>query len=185
MKSWALVLLLTAASMGRASADPTADLESVRAAFGALHSVHAEMTTNTGLDVSVDWIEPNKVHVSAQNGMQMIWIGSSRWVNMGSGWRSVPSGTTPMQTQMAIVRGSEFDREVLSNDRISDEGMSVVRGIPAHKYRLAAKSGTDAWEIWVANNLPVQVVQLGSGGEQRATIAYSRYNGVTDFGPPI
>ena len=139
---FSIALLLATAGMGRASADPLADLEQVRAAYGALHSVHAEITMSNGMDVSIDWIEPDKMHVvSSQNGMQMIAIGNNHWVNMGGHWTALP----PEQP-----------------DSNAD--------------------GDD--DLWIVNRLPVKAVEYGKAAEQEATITYSRYNGVPDFGPP-
>ena len=188
MKFWILALLLATAGMGRASADPLADLEQVRAAYGALHSVHAEITMSNGMAVSIDWIEPDKMHVvSSQNGMQMIAIGNNHWVNMGGHWTALPPRANPIQTQMAMMRGPEFDQQVLRNARISDRGMDVLRGVPAHKYHLAGWEGAGgiSYDLWIVNRLPVKAVEYGRAGEQEATITYSRYNGVPDFGPPM
>ncbi len=187
MKFWMLALLLATAGMGRASADPLGDLEQVRAAYGATHSVHAEITMRDGMSVSIDWIEPNKMHVSEPNGMQMVTIGNNRWVNMGGHWTALPSRANPIQTQMAMVRGSEFDQQVLKSARISDRGTDVLHGIGAHKYHLAGweGSGGDSYDLWIVNRLPVQVVEYGADGQQNATITYSRYNNVPNFGPPM
>lgn len=187
MKFWILALLLATVGMGRASADPLADLEQVRAAYGALHSVHAEITMSDGMDVSIDWIEPDKMHVSARNGMQMIAIGNNHWVNMGGHWTALPARANPIQTQIAMVRGPEFDQQVLKNARITDRGMDMLRGTPARKYHLAGweAAGGDSYDLWIVNRLPAQAVEYGAAGQQKATIIYSRYNGVADFGPPM
>ncbi|HEY1978058.1 MAG TPA: hypothetical protein VGG89_16020 [Candidatus Baltobacteraceae bacterium] len=170
------VLLTASLCTAIARADAKGDVLAAAQNFGAQKSVHATITTN-GDTFSVDMVEPNKVRGTTSQGIQFVMIGSNTWVNMGGSWHAYPAGANSVKTQMALARGSEFQKSILSECRMSDNGMSTANGVPAHKYHVVCNAS--ATDVWIANGLPVKMLDGGT------TIVWSNFNGVTDIKPPM
>lgn len=162
-----------------ARADAKSDVLAAAKNFGAQKSVHATVTAKDGETFTVDMVEPNKVRGTAMHGIQFVMIGTNTWVNMGGSWRAYPAGANAVKTQMQLVRGSAFQRSILSECNVGDGGMSTANGMPAHEYHVVCNSNNSTTDVWIANGLPVKMVDNGS------TIIWSNYNGVADITPPM
>jgi len=183
MRSSVLVLLfaaMTALSTAPVSADPTSDMMAMGQAFAAVHSFHADITAPRGT-MSMDMILPDKFRMTMNGGMQVVEIGSDMWMNMNGSWQHMSMGGSMLQRPMEMARNAGMHGHGPSDYTITDLGPTVLDGTPAHKYHMVGKSG-DAVDMWVANNLPIQVQVTGKEGT--STIKYSEYNSVPDITPP-
>lgn len=71
-----LCVAMNAMNMSTALADPDADLTKMRDTFLALHSFHAEITTQNGSVLTIDSIRPDRIR-AASNASAAIEIGSA------------------------------------------------------------------------------------------------------------
>ena len=185
MRSSVLVLLfasLTMLTAAPASADSTGDMVAMMQSFGAVHSYHADITTSRGT-MSMDVVQPDKMHMKMGGRMEMIRIGDDMWVNTRGQWQHVPMmAGAMMQRPMDMARGAGMQGSSPSDYQITDLGAAMLDGIPTHKYHMTGKTG-DTVDMWVSKNLPVQVQATGKDGT--ATIKYSQYNTVPDITPPV
>ncbi len=184
MRSSVLVLLFASMTMlaaAPASADSTSDMVAMMQTFGAVHSYHADIITSRGT-MSMDVVQPNKMHMTMGGRMQMIRIGDDMWVNTTGQWQHIPPmGGAMMQQPMDMARGAGMHGTSPSDYTITDLGAAMLDGVPTHKYHMTGKTG-DTVDMWVSKNLPVQVQATGKSGT--ATIKYSQYNSVPDITPP-
>lgn len=178
-----LFAAMNALSVSSAIADPASDLTQMRDAFLALHSFHAEMTTYNGSVITTDSIRPDKIRASS-NGMGIVEIGSTGWVQMGGRWRVFPAAANMLQKQTAMLGSAGFKDRTISSYTITDAGAAVVRGIATHKYRLTSKTDDDRVDVFVANHLPVRIVD-SSKSSGSGSIDYSQYNAVPAITPPM
>lgn len=178
-----LLAAMNALSAASALANPVGDLTQMRDAFLALRSFHAEMTTHDGAVITTDSIRPDKIRATA-NGMGIIEIGSAAWVRMGGQWRAFPAAANMLQKQTAMIGSAGFKDRTISSYTITDAGSAVVRGIASHKYRLASKTDDERFDVFVANHLPVRIVQSGESSGS-GSIDYSQYNAVPAITPPM
>lgn len=178
-----LFAAINALGVSSAMADPVGDLTQMRDAFLALHSFHAEMTTHNGSVMTIDSIRPDKVRASS-NGTGIIEIGESGWVRMRGQWRVFPAAVNMLQRQTAMVGSAAFKERTIASFNITDAGSAVIRGIATRKYHLTSKTDNGSYDVFVANHLPVRIVQddESSGG---GSIDYSQYNAVPAITPPI
>jgi hypothetical protein len=184
MRTFALALLcasMTALATATASADANADMVAMGQAFTAVHSFHADITSSRGT-MSMDMIKPDKMHMTMGDGkMQMIEIGSDMWVNSTGSWQHMHLPGNMLQRPMDMARNAGLSGNGPKDYTITDLGPAMLNGKPTHKYHMVNKNG-EAVDMWVANNLPVQVQIAGSAP---ATITYSEYNSVPDITPPM
>ena len=183
MRSSFLVLLfasMTTLATAPAYADATSDMAAMGQAFGAVQSFHADITTTRGV-IGMDVVKPDKFHITMNGAMQVIDIGSDMWVNMNGSWQhmSMPAGM--MQRPMDMARNAGMSAQGPSDYNISDLGPAMLDGVPTHRYHMVGKTG-DTVDMWVSNNLPLQVQATGKSGT--ATIKYSEYNAVPNITPP-
>ena len=183
MRSSLLVLLFAAMTMlapAPAYADATSDIGAMSQAFTAVHSFHADITTTRGV-MSMDVVKPDKFHMTMNGMMQVISIGTDMWANMNGSWQhmSMPAGM--MQRPMDMARYAGMSAQGPSDYTITDLGPAMLAGVPTHRYHMVGKTG-DTVDIWVSNNLPLQVQATGKNGT--ATIKYSEWNSVPDITPP-
>jgi hypothetical protein len=123
-------------------------------------------------------VEPGKLHGTSPQGYEFIRIGSTTWVKMGGAWQSYSLGSMGA-TQMALARGSKLQKGILTECTVTDDGMSPVNGVPARKYHVTCSSGGSATDVWVANGLPLKMV------DGDTTLIWSNYNSVSDIKPPV
>jgi len=175
-----LLSVLFAASLCVTGAlgDAKGDLLAAAKNFGALKSVHATITSRDGETFSLDMVEPGKVRGISPKGFEFVRIGSTSWVKMGGTWHSYSLGSNGA-TQMAMARGSKLQKNILTQCTVADGGMSAVNGVSAHKYHLVCNSGGGATDVWVANGLPIKMV------DGDTTLIWSNYNNVADIKAPI
>jgi hypothetical protein len=178
MLIFAAMTMLTAAP---ASADSTSDMVAMMQTFAGVHSYHADVTTPKGQVLSMDVVQPNKVHMTMGGRMQMITIGGDTWMNMNGSWQHLPMVNSMAQRPLDMARGAGMQGGGPSDYAITDLGPTMLDGVPAHKYHMVGKTG-DSVDIWVSKNLPLQVQATGKDGT--ATIKYSEYNSVPDITPP-
>ncbi len=184
MRSSLLVLFFAAMTMlatAPAAADATSDMMAMGQAFAAVHSFHADITTPKGTTMSMDMIQPDKFHVTMNGEMQVIEIGSDMWMNMNGSWQHMSMGRAMLQQPMDMARNAGMQGHGAGDYTITDLGPAMLDGVPAHRYHMVGKSG-DSVDMWVSNNLPVQVQSTGTKGT--VTIKYSEYNTVPDITPP-
>lgn len=172
--------ILFAASLcgATARADAKGDLLVAAKNFGALKSVHATITSGNSETFSVDMVERGKIRGTSPQGFEFVRIGTTSWVKMGGAWHTYSLGSTGA-TQMALARGSKLQRSILTECTVADGGMSPVNGVPARKYHVVCNSGGSSTDVWVANGLPVKMVDGGT------TLIWSNYNNVADIKPPM
>lgn len=173
------VLFSASLCIAVARADAKSDVIAAAKNFGAQKSVHATITTKGGEIMQVDMVEPNKISGTGPQGVKFVMIGTNMWINMGGSWRSYAAGVQMMQTQMALARGSEFQKSILSECTVTDAGMSAANGAPARKYHAVCGSNGGASDVWIANGLPVQMVDGGT------KVIWSNYNGVPNISAPM
>lgn len=171
------VFFMASLCVANAKADASGDVLAAAKNFGAQKSVHAAVTSN-GQTFSVDMVEPNKMRGTTPEGIQFVMIGNNTWVNMGGGWQSYPAGGKAVQTQMQMARGSQLQRSILSECTITDTGMSTANGISARKYHVVQKSNSAAFDVWIANGLPVKLADDGT------TVVWSNFNSIADISAP-
>jgi hypothetical protein len=165
-----------------ASADSTGDMVAVMQAFAGVHSYHTDITTPKGQVLSMDVVQPDKVHMTMGGRMQMITIGGDTWMNMNGSWQHLPMANPMAQRPMDMAHNAGMQGAGPSDYAITDLGPTMLDGVPAHKYHMAGKTG-DTVDMWVSENLPLQVQATGKDGT--ATIKYSKYNSVPDIAPPM
>ena len=186
MRSSILALLctsmLTALATVPACADANADMAAMGQAFVGVHSFHADITTSR-TTMSIDMIQPDKLHMTMNGKMQIIKIGSDVWMNVGGQWQHMPMAGTMMQQPLDMARNAGMEEKGSSNYTVTDDGPAMLDGTLTHKYHMVSKSDGHVVEIWTVNHLPVQVQVPGNGGV--TTIKYSQYNSVPDITPPM
>jgi hypothetical protein len=183
MRSTLLVLIFASMTMlatAPAYADATSDMVAMGQAFAAVHSFHADITTTRGT-MSMDMVKPDKFHMTMNGHMQVISIGTDMWVNMNGSWQhmSMPAGM--MQRPMDMARNAGMQGSGPSDYTITDLGPALLDGVPTHRYHMVGKTG-DSVDMWVSNNLPLQVQATGKNGT--STIKYSEFNSVPNITPP-
>lgn len=157
-----LCAAMSALSMSAAMADPIGDLTQMRDSFLALHSFHAEMTTHNGSVITIDTIRPDKIRATS-NGPGAIEIGPAGWVRIAGQWRAFPAAANMVRKQTAKLGSAAFKDRTIASYTITDAGSAVVRGIATHKYHLASKTDDETINVFVANHLPVRIVQSNPG----------------------
>ncbi len=185
MRSFAFALLfasLTILATVPAPADTTGDMAAMWQAFASVHSFHDDITTPRG-SIAMDFVAPDKYHMTMNGQMQLIKIGSDMWMNMGGAWQHMPAVGAMVQRPMDMARNAGMQGGGASDYAITDDGTAMLGGVLAHKYHMVSKSNGNVVEMWVVKNLPVQVQTSGSEGA--ATIKYSQYNSVPDITPPV
>ena len=160
-------------------ADTNADMAAMAQAFAGVHSFHADINSSRGT-MSMDIVKPDKMHMTMAGRMQMVSIGTDMWVNTSGQWQHMSMPTSMIQRPMDMARNAGLTSSGPKDYTITDLGPAMLNGKPTHKYHMVGKSG-DAVDMWVANNLPVQVQTFGNAP---ATITYSQYNSVPDITPP-
>lgn len=184
MRSSLLVLFfssMTLLATAPASADATSDMMAMGQAFAGVHSFHADITLAKGTKMSMDMIQPDKFHVTMNGEMQVIEIGSDMWMNMNGSWQHMSMGRPMLQQPLDMARSAGMSAHGPSDYTITDLGPAMLGGVATHQYHMVGKSG-DAVDMWLSNNLPVQVQATGKNGT--TTIQYSEWNSVPDITPP-
>lgn len=167
-----------------AQASPASDLNQAWRSFGKVKSYHADVKTANNRNISMDFIVPDKMHLTMPEGMQMIRIDSDVWVYREGSWMKLPVAMPQMgaMTDSARTMGMNGKPDDYS---ITYLGPAVVNGTAAQHYRVARKdNSTKPVEIWIgANHLPLQIATQGDNGQ--TTVLYSNYNAVPDITPPM
>jgi hypothetical protein len=173
---------MTMLAVAPASADATAGMMAMMQAFAGVHSYHADITTPKGQTLSMDVIQPDKVHMTMGGRMQMITIGGDTWMNMNGSWQHLPMANPMAQRPLDMAHHAGLSADGPSDYNITDLGPTMLGGVMTEKYHMVGKTG-DTVDMWVAKNLPLQVQATGKDGT--ATIKYSEYNSVPDITPPM
>jgi hypothetical protein len=184
----ATVLALLCASMtvfaaAPASADPGADMAAMGQTFAAVHSFHADIVTANGTAMSMDLIQPDKIHMTMNGKMQIIKIAGDLWMNMGGQWQHMPMAGAMMQRPLDMARSAGVQGSIRTDYTITDEGPAMAGGVLARKYHLVNKTNGDVVDMWISKNLPIQVQVPAENG--LTTIKYSEYNSVPDITAPM
>jgi hypothetical protein len=173
---------MTVLSAAPAPADPTSDMAAMGQAFAAVKSFHADITAQ-GRTMSMDVIQPDKMHMTMNGKMQMIKIGGDMWMNMGGQWQHMPiAAGSMMQRPFDMARNAGMQEKGANNYTITDQGPALLDGTPTRKYHIVNKTDGSVVDMWLSKNLPVQIQVPDKSGT--STIKYSEYNSVPDITPP-
>ncbi len=160
-----------------AFADPASDLAAVKTAFQNVNSVHVDIKEPQE-SVTLDLINPDKVHWSISNGMQLIAIGAHSWEGMDGRWMARPGQPAMAVTLMEHLRTLNLESsDIRKKYNVTDKGMTTAA---AHKYHVVNRQNGDTFDLLIgANGLPVQYL----GKDE--TWTFSQYNSVADIKPPM
>ncbi|HLI94908.1 MAG TPA: hypothetical protein VKT72_02350 [Candidatus Baltobacteraceae bacterium] len=175
-----IAVLVVSFAAHPASADPADDLAAVKKAFQNVSSVHIDVT-RTRMSGSLDMVNPDKMHWTMSDGIQMIAIGQQAWMSMGGKWMQrppMPTATTMMQHFRTLnLEGSDIRKEY----KVTDKGMTSAGGVPARQYHIVNKQNGNTFDLFVgANNLPVRYADADG-----SVWTFSQYNSVADIKPPM
>jgi hypothetical protein len=185
-----LFVAFSVATIAVASADPADDVNQAIKAFAAARSVHADITAPNGSGTE-DMVAPNKDKMTFSymgRQMQIVKIGADRYINYTGTWQRArfTGAGDPINSQIdAAVNAVLKQKDVREEYKVSDAGMAMVNGTPAHKYRLVKKDDPRAHgDVFVGpGNLPLRLVIDTRQGP--LTFTYSEYNSVPNFSAPI
>jgi hypothetical protein len=162
-----------------ALADPADDLAAVKKAFQSVSSVHIDFK-RAQQSGSVDMVNPNKLHWTMSNGMQLIAIGQQSWI--GGRWMQRPEAGTQAKTMMLAFHNLNLEgSDIRKKYKVTDAGMTMAAGAPAHKYHIVNSANGKTFDLLIgANSLPVEFI--AADGEEWT---FSQYNSVADIRPPM
>lgn len=177
-----LVAAITLLAIGRAAADPAGDVAAMGKTFAGVRSFHADIVSSKGNLMSLDVIQPDKMHMTMNGKTQVIKIAGDTWMNLDGQWQHMSMPAPMMQRPMEMARNVGLEGKGSSDYTITDDGLSLLDGMSTHKYHMVSKTDGQIVEMWTKNDLPVQVQMPGKDG--LTTIRYSQYNGIPDITPP-
>jgi outer membrane lipoprotein-sorting protein len=184
----AFISALGCATAAAALADPADDINQAIRTFASAKSVHVDVTSARGSGTE-DMVAPNKSNASYAfmgHQIQIVKIGSDRWINVTGQWKRARSASAlAINSQIdAAVNAVLQQKDVREEYVVSDGGTATVGTVPAHKYHLVDKDTSKSGDVFVgADHLPLRIVIDMESGP--LTFTYSRYNSVPDISPPI
>ncbi len=168
-----------------ASADPYADLQLSEKKFFALRSWHADLTT-AGQTLSMDFVAPNRFRELMPQGMSMVLIGQSGWMQIAGQTHPLPASMMGMfNARVQTIRTLGLQGDLAKNFTITYTGAQGVNGVSARTYHLVKKrdSGyTIDWWIASKTNLPLESLVKDHG--RTITIVYSAFNAPISISGP-
>ncbi|MGH9947133.1 MAG: LolA family protein [Pyrinomonadaceae bacterium] len=173
------------------TSDAKADIEKMADRFLALKSFSAKMEGEgkTPMKTDLEFVSPDRYRLKMVNGMEMIVIGNTSYMNIGGSWRKM---TLPLDSTITDMRKA-FDKD--GRKWFSDvkyEGEETVDGKPAYVYAYHNKGpgagvGENDSKLWIGKNdgMPIKIeAQYKSGNLRTMKIVYDLETPVT-IEPPI
>lgn len=165
----ALIGSLTALAL----ADPYADMAAFGQAYAAAKSYHMSVTADTGKTIDMDYVAPNKWHMTMGSSMEAIMIDPDMWVNAGGRWMHMTSamGGARMQGMVSNVQNSVPHGDIKNDYKVTDLGMKDGY----HAYDVTHNGSSDHSVIYLMpNKLPAKIEAFTGG--KKSTIVYSKFN---------
>jgi len=174
---------------------PAAVLDAARAAFDRLTSYRVRGTLTTRelgtVDILLEYAAPDRRHIilrgdDATGALEMILIGNSTYLRVGTGWLQLDEGTAASFFPVAYLV-QQFDIRQALNEvdsaTVIPQGTDVIDGRPSVIY--AYNRDGQAGKVWVG--LRDNLVHKVEGRHQDAdfTLTISDFNAPIAIEPPL
>ncbi len=173
------------------SSDPKVDIEKMADRFMSLKSFRAEMDGDgqTPMKTDLEFISPDRYRIKTGNSMEMIVIGKTSYMKMGSKWQKM---SLPLDSTISDMR-SAFNKEGMKwFSDVKYTGDDTVDGNPAYVYTYHNKGpgagvGENDSKVWIAKDdgLPIKIEAIYKKGNLKSMKIEYDYETPVVIEPPV
>ena len=173
------------------SSDPKVDIEKMADRFMSLKSFRAEMDGDgqTPMKTDLEFVTPDRYRIKTGNTMEMIVIGKTSYMKMGSKWQKM---SLPLDSTISDMR-SAFNKEGMKwFSDVKYTGDDTVDGKPAYVYTYHNKGpgagvGENDSKVWIAkgDGLPIKIEAIYKTGNLKSMKIEYDYETPVVIEPPV